>query len=566
MARRSSRKPASAPVIDPAWREPVVLRPGEALVRFYRIGHGDCFLLAFPRAADSPAASGAADRPVFVLIDCGRKKGSEDELNADADDIVRSIHDATGGHIDVAVITHEHDDHLNAISEERFKDFKFGRLWLAWTENPKDRVADAVRAELDQQFALLTTAAALLPEGDRRRTSIESFVGFETGSGEPVDAAEARRLGAAGVQARLAETSTEQPKEGSNKHCMQVWAKRAGEIEYILPHTRPYDVPGTEGIRAFPLGPPRRETAEATLGTFQDEDSKGRPGEEFHFGAGGNFSMARFLGQAMPPNGDTDFPRPDIPFNPRLGVPLSDAATVPLIRDRYGNGIAGAGEPDAPEAWRRIDYAWLDAVESLALNMNTGTNNTSLALAFELGVGGKVLLFAADAQRGNWLSWNEGTWTDESQPPRVVDAKELLSRTVLYKVGHHGSHNGTLNGSLASRTVKRKGRGPKGEPVEYVNLGWLGTDRQAGEFTALITAMEDWANTKKRWPHPMPAIKKALLKKAEGRVLQTDTPLKEMEARFRLKHDYEPPANAMAEFRQRVTETPLYFDLRIALT
>ncbi|TIM05499.1 hypothetical protein [Mesorhizobium sp.] len=42
---------------------------------------------------------------------------------------------------------------------------------------------------------------------------------------------------------------------------------------------------------------------------------------------------------------------------------------------------------------------------ALALDMNDATNNASLVLAFELGKGGNVLLFAADAQRGNWLSW-----------------------------------------------------------------------------------------------------------------------------------------------------------------
>ena len=37
--------------------------------------------------------------------------------------------------------------------------------------------------------------------------------------------------------------------------------------------------------------------------------------------------------------------------------------------------------------------------------MGNDTNNSSLVLAFELGKGGKVLLFTGDAQRGNWASW-----------------------------------------------------------------------------------------------------------------------------------------------------------------
>ena len=89
---------------------------------------------------------------------------------------------------------------------------------------------------------------------------------------------------------------------------------------------------------------------------------------------------------------------------------------------------------------------WLYSAEQLALDMNDQTNNASLVLAFELGKGGKVLLFAADAQRGNWLSWSRDDWKDGDE---VVTARDLLARTVLYKVGHHGSHNATLNGTEA---------------------------------------------------------------------------------------------------------------------
>jgi uncharacterized protein YfiM (DUF2279 family) len=37
-------------------------------------------------------------------------------------------------------------------------------------------------------------------------------------------------------------------------------------------------------------------------------------------------------------------------------------------------------------------------------------DNTSLVLAIELA-DGDVLLFAADAQVGNWLSWQDLTWS-----------------------------------------------------------------------------------------------------------------------------------------------------------
>ena len=62
-------------------------------VRMYRQGHGDCFLLAFPRPTG---------RPAYVLIDCGFKPGSNSPFGlADISTIVANIHGSTGGHLDL---------------------------------------------------------------------------------------------------------------------------------------------------------------------------------------------------------------------------------------------------------------------------------------------------------------------------------------------------------------------------------------------------------------------------------------------------------------------------------
>jgi hypothetical protein len=72
-------------------------------------------------------------------------------------------------------------------------------------------------------------------------------------------------------------------------------------------------------------------------------------------------------------------------------------------------------------------------MNGLALDLDNATNNTSLALAIELGPGGKVLLFPADAQVGNWFSWRDQSWKDDKGRDVTVD--DLLARTVFYKVG-----------------------------------------------------------------------------------------------------------------------------------
>ena len=76
-------------------------------------------------------------------------------------------------------------------------------------------------------------------------------------------------------------------------------------------------------------------------------------------------------------------------------------------------------------------------------------------------------------------------------------------------------HNATLNGTEAD---------------ECPNLAWMATDEHAREFSAMISAVRAWADTQKGWVHPLKAIKDALLKKASGRVFQTDTDVSEMAA------------------------------------
>jgi len=123
-----------------------------------------------------------------------------------------------------------------------------------------------------------------------------------------------------------------------------------------------------------------------------------------------------------------------------------------------------------------------------------------------------------------------------------VKAKDLLARTVLYKVGHHGSHNATLNGTISD---------------QHPNLSWMADGDHAREFTAMITAVRAWAETQNGWDHPQKAIKDALLRKACGRVFQTDCDLEKME----MFSDSE--ERDWKEFRRRTVGEKLYFDYSV---
>ena len=457
-------------------------------VRMYRPGHGDCFLIAFPRR-------GGGD-PYYVLIDCGYKPGSQAFLDhgKPIGDIVRHLHASCGGHLDLAILTHEHQDHLNGIwksTEPYFKDFEIEEAWVAWTEDPNNKLAnDLRRRHKDQLLGLLAARRELARavEGDPAISRLDSLLGLEVGGdAEELDMAE--MLAAA-----------ENPEKSVNKQGMRLIKEKAAARKgafYLYPGKEPKPLDGAAGIRAFILGPPER----ADLIADEDpRDGEGFP-QEHAFSFAGAFRA--------PQNGDERA----VPFRRHFFAPLEFAlaSETPLFTEHYGHGPNPVDDrdrievpPDAP--WRRIDNEWLYSAETFALKLNKGINNTSLAIAFELPKSKKVLFFAADAQRGSWFSWKDVTFKDGGA---TVTARDLLARTVLYKVGHHGSHNATLSGSADD---------------EYPNLNWMGQGSAASEFTAMITAVNEWALTQNRppWVHPLPSIRDALASKAQGRVFQTD--------------------------------------------
>jgi hypothetical protein len=143
-------------------------------------------------------------------------------------------------------------------------------------------------------------------------------------------------------------------------------------------------------------------------------------------------------------------------------MPLAAALSDPYFVQMYDNGL-----PEHPAAWRRIDDVGMFAATDLALQLDAETNNTSLVLAIRLA-GGKVLLFPGDAQVGNWESWHQVHFKGGPTTP------ELLADTVVYKVGHHGSHNATLRalGLEMMSSPDLMALLPVDEAIAHDNKGW----------------------------------------------------------------------------------------------
>lgn len=94
------------------------------------------------------SASGA--KGVYhVVIDCGVVQGKPDPAER-MRKVVTGLHAATGGAIDLLVVTHQHWDHVNGflLAEDLWKAFTVETIWLAWTEGGSAEL-EGVRRLLD---------------------------------------------------------------------------------------------------------------------------------------------------------------------------------------------------------------------------------------------------------------------------------------------------------------------------------------------------------------------------------------------------------------------------------
>ena len=467
-------------------------------VRMYRQGHGDCFLLTFA------GRDGRRSRPVRVLIDCGLKNGSE--VDGSMAETIADIMAATDGHVDVAVVTHEHEDHVNGFARvangvRLFEGLTAGQVWLAWTEDGEDLLANQLRERFRDTLIALALAEgrmqghpALASQAGRLTELLET----ETGeTAQKLREALAQTL-SANPHASPTELADLAVRGITNKQAMAWLRERAQQgIVFLDPEKPPHALPFVPGAQVFALGPPRDPAL------LLDLDPQGA--EKFDLGRGGlgldgesrSLLAALAAKTGLGPAGAS-------PFAARHGIDQREVFDAdPDSSEAARHYHASYCDPGSD--WRRIDGDWLEPAENLALRLNNEVNNTSLVLAFRLPKTGKVLLFTGDAQRGNWVGWSDLRWETESGP---IGTRDLLARCVLYKVGHHGSHNATLNGTAAD---------------PHANLGWMAQGESAREFVAMIPANTSWAMGKSRpWAHPMPEIEAALHKKAGGRVLRSD--------------------------------------------
>lgn len=414
----------------------------------YHVGElGDCFLLTFKEG----------DTESNVLIDCGSFRNSGASIARMKKIAAHIKKDLKGKKLDIVAGTHQHNDHLSGFvhAEDVFTGL-VQQVWLSWLDNPSDSFARRIYNEQKGLVSQLKQIYAMAKKAGLAKNlhAVSDMLGFYSVSdgGDP-------EIPAKGIEI----------------------LKRIGQkpVQYLTPGDQLL-LPGFTGeqVKVYVLGPPRNRTQ--LYDTNPSKDESYDPALALIASGAGKILAA--LGNRVR-GGDTR-EEEQFPFNESFKKKKQEINKT--VTDRYNKHT---------NTWRQIDKEWLAEADTLALYLDTYTNNSSLVLAFELVKSGKVLLFAADAQTGNWLSWDKIKW---EKAKKGFSTQTLLGNTVLYKVGHHASHNATLVAGLEAM--------------------------QHDELVAMIPVDASDPNITKKngWKMPAKNLYKRLKEKTKYRVLRMD--------------------------------------------
>lgn len=389
--------------------------PGTVTIRMYCIGTGDCFVIKF---FDKDG------NPFNMVIDCGSCMGKPDWFLPYVEDLRKYV----GNTIDLLVVTHEHQDHVNGFQKcaDIFERMIIKNAWFAWTEHPDDPGGEA--AELfKKRSAMKAALGSAMKEIEKQEPAIQQAIADSAFSFELKAAREAFLNGMDSLAEINLDEKTEvggKPLAGMKKIKDIVNNKDKDvktKVKYLSPGSS-ISVDGLSGVKFHVLGPPRNRDL------IFKEGKQGTDVFRKNMALDESALAARAFSRFSNP-GD----KPDLPFMDEYVVD-DKGRTSPNTKSKYTN---------ADDNWRRIDSEWLMSAGSLAIRLTSHINNTSLALAIECEDSGKVILMPGDAEYGSWESWHLiKSWNKKGRNQKHL-VEDLLNRTVFYKVGHHLSYNGT---------------------------------------------------------------------------------------------------------------------------
>ena len=409
---------------------------------------GDCFLLLFEKAGTTSFS---------MLIDCGGYKTKKDLITNAVQDIKNSI---VNNAIDLVVVTHEHEDHLSGFNQARtiFDTITFKQVWMSWAENSEDQLAIKLFKEKGKKIKALRKLIELKlaaikqdQHSDLQHQGLRRSLGIRRKNMEHalemLSFDDETSLVGATATLKISD-AIKYVKDKSKIKAKSKMFKKPGQVIK--------NVAGAEGIKFFILGPPYHDDLHGIKN--EEEESE-------------MYALRKKLGLASE-NFLLDVLDSD--NNKTLSV-SSPFAPEYHMNTKKKKEYLGSFYNKRENKWRQIEYDWLDSANELSIALTDFVNNTSLAFAMELP-NGKVLLFPADAQSGNWISWHDDAVAKALKNNGGKTAAELLENTIFYKVGHHGSHNATAKGSGLERMKEKKIMAFMPLVQDKVPSAWGGSD------------------------------------------------------------------------------------------
>jgi beta-lactamase superfamily II metal-dependent hydrolase len=375
---------------------------GQLRVRMYRVGFGDFFLFTVPSKAG----------PQHVLIDCGVTKGKTG--TGDIGTIKAAVaHMAkeTDRKLALIIVTHRHMDHIIGFSrcKDEFEQFEVGAIWMpVWETEYEDNVKK-LQADLTALAFDAGTHLALAADDTPDRAELLAMLENATGH----DFLAGGAFGIAGTGGGSNAASLALLKEGMGVKPTYYHKGQKAKLPQALVDA---------GLEAEILGPPPVDA----LAFMKLTDLKKGVGQYLE-------------ASERRPESDGGF----LPFAERFTASPDDYPAS-AFREWRGAGP----EPEAlKKAVKVLQKAVDDAQPKVLLTavkaLDSFLNNQSLVVLFTFR--DKKLLFAGDAQAGNWEYWLYDSDTPVKAPTGELSAQgaQVLGHLDFYKVGHHGSTNAT---------------------------------------------------------------------------------------------------------------------------
>lgn len=408
--RKAAKSPAAA---KGTRKSPSKNRKG-LKVRMYRVGFGDFFLVTVPTSKGDQ----------YILIDCGVFKGKSG--TGDIGSIVDAVEDmykTTKGHLALVIMTHRHADHIAGFAKaKRFQDFTASMVWMPYWEKFNDKA----KAKAKEKNLSLDSSAEEEDENEAYNLlsnidALAANLALQFRGRQDPDAQEAlaQLANATGIEDFNAAATGGKKAGGSNAIALDVLKNQLGDhgknVRYYAADDEP-ELPGElKGLKATILGPPPKK-AQAFLSLMDLKKGVGQYLDSMTDGTDGPKAIQPFA-EVWNANLETDYPKKD-------------------VREF---------DIDYKQCAQNVDSSQPDMLLAAAAKIENFLNNQSLVVLFEFD--GKKLLFAGDAQGGNWEYWLFKTNEPLKDPTKAGDivetSKELLQTIDFYKVGHHGSTNAT---------------------------------------------------------------------------------------------------------------------------